>query len=177
MFLAKRFFLTFVLVFILSTSFTHTTSAASLFGYNDPPGCGGDSFLPNLIICGRSPAAAGPACSQFTKACNVGDLVETGSRVLVWLISFALLVVPLLVMYYGAMIMWNQNMDGDTGVVKWAKTRLKEIIFYFILMLAAWLIVKTVIDIFQVDDSNGRVPIFLLDEGGNSIKVKSFNTQ
>ncbi len=165
---------------IVFSSF-NSVNAQKLFGFNDPPGCGGDTFLPNLVICGRNPQVAsagegGQTCLQYTKQCNLGDMVETGQRALVWIISIALLIVPLIVMYYGAMIIYEQQWHGNIDLIKKYKDRIFEIILYFILMLSAWLIVKLVIDVFQVNDDAGRVPIFLIDDAGNSVKVKTFNT-
>ncbi len=168
-FLKKISYFSFLFIFLLNFNIAQ---AGLLSNYNDPPGCGGDSFLPNLLICGRSSAAAGQNCQQFTKPCNLGDLVETGGRVLVWVISFALLVVPLFIMYYGAMIIIYRNMDMP-GALSNVKKRFWEILIYFIFMLAAWLIVRLVIDIFQVDS---RINTFMIDENGNSVKARSFNT-
>jgi hypothetical protein len=171
-----KHYLTLSTFLVIIFSSFNAVSAEKLFGYNDPPGCGGDTFLPNLVICGRNPASVDQGCMQYTKECNVGDMVETGQRALVWLISIALMIVPLFVMYLGAMIIYNQQFDGDIKVIQALKKRFFEVILYFILMLSAWLIVKVVIDVFQVNDSEGRVPIFLIDDNGNSVKVKTFNT-
>jgi hypothetical protein len=57
-------------------------------------------------------------------------------------------------------------------IKKW-KDRLFTAVIYFIFMLAAWLIVRTVVDIFQVDD---RINSFLIDENGTTVKARSFNT-
>lgn len=167
----KNFFLSSSLVFVLLLSF-QSTYAANIFGITDPPGCESkDIFLPNLVICGRSPATG--ACSAYTKPCTVGDLIETGSRAIVWLISAVLLVVPILLMYYGAQIIINAKDGGGGGVMKEIRKKLWVVILYFIFMLAAWLIVRTVVDIFQVED---RVPSFLIDENGNAVKARTFNT-
>lgn len=150
----------------------NSAQAGILSNYNDPPGCGKDNFLPNLLICGRSKVTAGQACAEFTNPCNLGDLVETGGRVIVWVISFALLIIPLFIMYYGAMIIIYRNMDMP-GPLSDVKKRFWQILIYFILMLSAWLIVRLVVDIFQVDP---RINTFMIDENGNAIKARSFNT-
>jgi len=170
----KQFLTLSTFLVILFSSF-NAASAQKLFGYNDPPGCGGDTFLPNLVICGRNPASVDQGCMQYTKECNVGDMVETGQRALVWLISFALLIIPIYITYIGAMMVWTGKFDSNAGKLKQYKEEFFQAIFYFILMLSAWLIVKVVIDVFQVNDSEGRVPIFLIDDNGNSVKVKTFN--
>jgi hypothetical protein len=171
----KFFHKLFFLAFVFCTFFS-TTAHADLFGYNakdEARGCpSSDRYLPTLVICGRNPSSG--ACSAFTQQCNLGDLVETGSRAIVWLISITLLIVPLLVMYYGAMIIWEQKWDGNISQIQKLKNNFKRIFLYFIFMLAAWLIVRTVVDIFQVED---RVPSFLIDENGNQIKARTFNTQ
>ena len=162
--------LIFTIFFLLNFN---NAQAGILSVYNDPPGCGGDNFMPNLVICGRSKTAVGPNCQQFTNPCNLGDLLETGGRVLVWIISFALLVVPLYVMWIGAEIIWYQKFDPNSGMLGKVKKRFREILIFFIFMLSAWLIVKLVIDIFQVDP---RINTFMMDENGNTVKAKSFNT-
>jgi hypothetical protein len=155
---------------ILLASF-QSAQAASILGVSDPAGCESkDSFLPNLLICGRSPATG--ACAQYTKPCNIGDLVETGNRVLIFVISLFLLIIPLFIMYYGAMVIIDKNWGGGFDIKKW-KDRLFTAVIYFIFMLAAWLIVRTVVDIFQVDD---RINSFLIDENGTTVKARSFNT-
>lgn len=162
-----------VCIMILSSAVT-SVSAQNIFGISDPPGCGGnDPFLPTLVICGRNQQSAG-SCTAYTKQCSLGDLVNTGGRALVWIISLTLLIVPILIMYYGAQIIITQQWDGDISLIKKYKGQLFHLLLYFILMLSAWLIVRTVVDIFQVED---RVPSFLIDESGNEIKARTFNTQ
>jgi hypothetical protein len=162
------FYLTLTL-FFLNFDFA---SAGLLNGFNDPPGCGGDAFLPVLNICGRNLQVAGAACEQFTYECNLGHLVETGERALVWIISIALLIIPLYIMYIGAMMIWNQKFDQDLWTMRDLRKKLRNAILYFILMLSAWLIVRLVVDIFQVDP---RINTFLIDESGRSVKAKPFN--
>jgi hypothetical protein len=168
----KNLFIQFALVFMVLFGLSLPVYAANIFGIDDPQGCGGkDPFLPNLLICGRSPSTG--ACQQYTQPCSLGDLVETGKRAIVWLVSITLLIVPIIVMYYGAMIMWNQEFGG--GVVNLAELRKKfrMIFIFFILLLAAWLIVRTVVDIFQVDE---RINTFMIDENGQPVKARNFNT-
>jgi hypothetical protein len=62
--------------------------------------------------------------------------------------------------------------NGGFEIKKW-RDRLTKAFIYFILMLAAWLIVRTVVDVFQVDE---RINTFLIDENGNAIKARTFNT-
>jgi hypothetical protein len=167
----KKFVLIFVLFFVTATTFNTSANAAGLLGFNDPPGCESkDPLFPSLVICGRSPSTG--ACQQYTKECGLGDLVQTGSRVLVWIITLFLLIIPLFIMYYGAMMIIYRNMEMP-GQLKKVKDRFWEILIYFILMLAAWLIVRTVVDVFQVDK---RINTFLIDENGNTVKARTFNT-
>jgi hypothetical protein len=168
----KKIILSFYLVIILSTSFQTSAYAANIFGVVDPPGCESkDIFLPNLVICGRSPASG--ACQAYTKACTLGDLVNTIGRAVIWIISIVLLIVPLLVMYYGAQMIIEQKKPSSSSNLAKIKANLWKIILYFILMLGAWLIIRMVVDIFQVED---RVPSFLIDENGNQVKARNFNT-
>jgi hypothetical protein len=162
------FYLTLTL-FFLNFNFAF---AGILNGFNDPPGCGGDAFLPVLNICGRNKQVAGAACERFTQECNLGHLVQTGERALVWIISIALLIIPLYIMYIGVMMIWNQKFDQNVGNLKKYREKLYSTIIYFVLMLAAWLIVRLVVDIFQVDP---RINTFLLDDNGGQIKARSFN--
>jgi len=161
----------FLFLCLSITLLSSGASAQSLFGITDPAGCESkDIFLPNLLICGRSPSSG--ACQAYQKPCGLGDLAETGSRVLVWLITIALLIVPLIIMYYGAMMIIYQQKELP-GKLAEIRKRFWQILIYFILMLAGWLIVRTVVDIFQVEE---RVPTFLIDENGNEVKARPFNT-
>lgn len=172
----KKTFLVTIFALTALTSFSFPKIAnADLFGYNaidEANGCKPrDRYLPTLLICGRNKDA--DTCDKFKQQCTLGDLVETGSRVLVWLISVVILVVPILVMYYGAQIIINQQLDGNISKIKELRGKLFNILIYFILLLGAWLIVRTVVDIFQVED---RVPSFLIDENGQEVKARNFNT-
>jgi len=170
----KKIFLVSCLVFVLSTSFQSKTYAANIFGITDPAGCESkDIFLPTLVICGRNQNSG--ACAAYSKPCTVGDLVETGSRAIVWLISLLLLIVPLLLMYYGFLVIYYRTINPDTkiGLLEDVKKRFWYIILYFILMLSGWLIVRTVVDVFQVDN---RINTFLIDENGNKVQARQFNT-
>ena len=169
----KKFFSTTLVMMVFFLNFNFA-SAGLLNGFNDPPGCGGDEFLPVLAICGRNPDVAGSECSQFTHECSLGDLVETGKRFVVWIISFVLLIIPLYIMWVGVMMIWHQKFDPSAGDLKYYKEKLFYGIIYFILMLAAWLIVRLVIEVFQVDDS--RIPMFLIDDNAEPIKLKNFDT-
>ena len=96
---------------------------------------------------------------------------------IVWLISVVLLIVPIIIIYYGAKIIINAK-DGAGGF-KMAEARksLTRVFIYFIFMLAGWLIVRTVIDIFQVrTDGPNAINTFLIDENGQSVKARTFNT-
>lgn len=166
----KKFLLNILIILSLATP----ALAANIFGFTDPPGCeGNDPFLPVLVICGRNPSSMNNQCQQYSQPCSMGDLVETGSRFIVWLISLVLLIVPLFIMYYGAMIIINRQMDGNIDLIKQWRGKLWHTILYFILMLAAWLIVRTVVDVFQVEP---RINTFLIDENGQPVKARPFNT-
>ncbi len=167
----KKSFLISCLVVILSTSF-QTANAANIFGVYDPPGCESkDKIFPSLVVCGRNPASG--ACPAYTKQCNLGDLVETGSRAIIFIITLALLIVPLIIMYYGAMIIINQQLDGGINQLKKLKDNFWRVLVYFLLMLAAWLIVRTVVDVFQV---RSDINTFLIDKDGTTVKARPFPT-
>lgn len=167
----KKLVLLFILFFITTTTFQTPTNAAGLLGFNDPQGCESkDPLFPSLLICGRSKATG--ACEAYTKECGLGDLIQTGSRIIIWIVTLFLLIIPLFIMYYGAMIIIYRNMELP-GPLASVKERFWEILIYFIFMLAAWLIVRTVIDIFQVDK---RINTFLIDENGNKVEARTFNT-
>lgn len=168
----QKIFLVACLSIVLSTSFVANTYAANIFGITEKSGCESkDPFLPVLVICGRNPATG--ACAAYSQPCTLGDLVDTGSRALVWLISVILLIIPILIIYYGAMIIINAKTGSDGGVMKAIRTKMWKVILYFILLLSGWLIVRTVVDVFQVDN---RINTFLIDENGNKVQARPFNT-
>jgi hypothetical protein len=166
----KNFFLVFF--FAVSTLITSTNSvfAASLFNFNDPTGCQTtDPFLPTLVICGRNSSTN--VCPGYTNPCNLSDLLETGRRILIWIISIVLMVLPVVIAYYGAlMIIYRKT---DVGGFKWGelKEKILWLIVYFVCLLGAWIIVRTIVDLAQV---NPRINTFLI-ERGQQVKARNFD--
>jgi hypothetical protein len=159
----------FIFLFIFGLAYQGVN--AQLLGFKDPSGCSGnDPFLPTLLVCGRNPQSG--ACPQYTNPCSLGDFVETGRRAIIWMISFALLCIPILFTYYGAMIMWNGKMDGGVVNLKDLKEKMYMLVIYFICLLGAWLVVKLVVDTFQVND---RINTFMIDANGNKVKAMPVN--
>lgn len=168
----KKIFLISLVLIVTATSFSvpENVEAANIFGVTEAQGCEtSDPFFPVLLICGRSKSTG--ACEAYTKQCSVGDAVATAGRLIIWLISAAFLLVPLLIIYYGAMVIINKEYDGGISMIKTAKDRLKWLLIYVILMLGAWLIIRTVVDVFQVDT---RINTFLIDENGQKVESRNF---
>ena len=166
----KKLFLFFgVLVLFVSNTF-----AQNLFGVQEAPGCETrGQILPTLVICGRS-ASVG-TCTEYQRPCTVQHLVDTGGRLLIWVLTFAFLMVPLIVMYYGAQIIYQRKFPSAPGAAVTALKIVKEnfwrVTLYFILMLCGWLIIRTVVDIFQIDP---RINTFLI-ENGQPVQSRSFD--
>jgi hypothetical protein len=146
------------------------TFAAGMFSFNDPTGCqSNDPFLPSLVVCGRNPASN--VCEGYTNPCTFADFVETGRRLLIWSISIVLMLLPLVIAYYGAaMIIYREN-SFDGGKVKGLKNQILWLTIYFVCLLAAWIIVRTIVDIAQVDP---RINTFLI-ENGQQVKARQFD--
>jgi uncharacterized Tic20 family protein len=152
--------------------------AADIFGFEDPPSCKNDPFFPVLTICGRNKTSA-VSCQEYTKECTLPDLVSMAGRGIIWLITLVLYIFPLIVMYEGAKLIWYKKIvntyyytNGEGKKVMITYDRILKSIMYFVLMLFGWIIVRTVIDIFQVDS---RINTLLLDQNGGQVKARQFN--
>lgn len=160
----------FLLFFLTQLQFA---GAAGLLGFQEAAGCeaSADKYLPTLVICGRSPATG--ACQAYTNPCSLGDLVETGRRVLIWLITIVLMILPVVIAYYGAiMIIYREFTPGGMGLAE-IKKKILWLIIYFVCLLGAWIIVRTIVDLSQV--KTDRINTFLIDENGNAIQSRQFD--
>lgn len=84
----------------------------------------------------------------------MGDLVETGRRVLIWLITIVLMILPVVIAYYGAiMIIYREFTPGGMGLAE-IKKKILWLIIYFVCLLGAWIIVRTIVDLSQVIRDN-----------------------
>lgn len=146
---------------------------AQLLGFQEAAGCQADAdkFLPTLVICGRSPATG--ACEAYTKQCSLGDLVETGRRVLIWIITIVLMILPVVIAYYGALMIIMRENSADGMGIKNLKEKILMLIIYFVCLLGAWIIVRTIVDLSQV--KTDRINTFLIDENGNAIQSRQFD--
>lgn len=162
----------FIFLFLITISFfNNSVFSQGFFSAKDADGCEKkDPLLPTLIICGRSPATG--ACPAYTEACTVGDLVETGRRGLIWIISIVLLVMPVLIAYLGMRMIFEQKLGGNIAILAKLKDNFFWILIYFICLLGAWLIVRGIVDIAGVND---RINTFLIDKDGTRIKAKPFD--
>lgn len=165
----NKFFKKIILLnflFLISINFLSAQGGILRDG-GEEPGCEReDRFLPTLVICGRNPATG--ACQAYTKQCNLGDLVETGRRVLVWIITIAILILPIVIAYYGFRMMWEH--EFPTGGAKWGELKQKFYMFiiYLVCLLGAWIIVRTIVDVTRV---NPRINTFLI-ENGEQVKAR-----
>ena len=164
----KVFFILFLLIQMqMSVQFS---SAQGLFNSADPSGCESkDPFLPNLLICGRN--AASGACSQYTNPCTFGDFVETGRRLLIWVISIVLLIIPIIIAYYGVQMIFAREFKFGGKSLADLKQKILWLIIYFVCLLGAWLIVRSIVDVAQV---NPRINTFLI-ENGEQVKARQFD--
>ncbi len=157
----------FILFFLTQVQFS---TAQGLFNSADPSGCESkDPFLPNLVICGRN--AASGTCSQYTNPCTFGDFVETGRRLLIWVISIVLLVIPVIIAYYGAIMIFYHKFEPNGAKLGDLKNKILWLLIYFVCLLGAWLIVRSIVDVAQV---NPRINTFLI-ENGEQVKARQFD--
>lgn len=159
----------FLIVFMASIS----SASAQLLGFKEAPGCEADAdkFLPTLVICGRSPATG--ACEAYTKQCTLGDFVETGRRILIWAITIVLMILPVVIAYYGAiMILYHEFKPGGMSLAE-IKKKILWLVIYFVCLLGAWIIVRTIVDLTQVQTN--RINTFLIDENGKAIESRQFD--
>ncbi len=173
----KNFKKSFLIIFLgtlllCSNIFVAETSARGLFDTFNDGDCKTDTVLPVLVICGRNKTSAegvNSSCTKYTEPCTFPDLIEIVARVVVFLILLALLIVPLIIIYTGAMLIAIQKFSiGGISTIQDLKDKFMVRILYFILLLAAWLIVRTIVGVFQV---NSNINTFLLDENGQRIKA------
>ena len=177
----QKSFLIFSFLVIFVSNFSVQVEAANILGFNDPKECVKDTVLPVLVICGRNKTSAG-TCQQYTNPCTFSDLVSMGGRVTSFIILLGLLIVPLIIMWYGLQIIIQKNWSPDwssLGFSKGGPTYLAYLkanftfaIICFILMLSAWLIVRTIVDVFQV---NPNINTFLIDENGTKVQARQVN--
>lgn len=161
--------LLFLFFFLTQLQFAN----AQLLGFQETSGCAreADKYLPTLVICGRSKAVG--ACEAYTNPCTLGDLVETGRRVLIWIITIVLMILPVVIAYYGAMmIIYRENSIGGDKL-KDIKNKILWLIIYFVCLLGAWIIVRTIVDLSQV--KTDRINTFLIDENGRAIQSRQFD--
>ncbi len=139
--------------------------------FNDPTGCqANDPFLPTLVICGRSPSTG--ACQAYTNPCSMGDFIETLRRLLIWVISIVLLIIPIVIAWVGAKMIYNREFKvGGQGLAD-LKNKILWLLLYFVCLLGAWIIVRTIVDVAQV---NPRINTFLIDESGQQVKARQFD--
>jgi hypothetical protein len=129
-------------------------------------------IFPNIVICGRSPqntvCPVDPISGKdTTKPCTMPDFIEVLSRVLLFGITFVLLLLPLAFVWVGVQMIYQQ---GNPYKLSSLKEKATNIIIGLIVVFAAWLIVKTIVTAFGVrisDNPENGVPNFLLDNSGN----------
>ena len=162
----------FLLILLFFVSITSTSFAAGFFSNTEADGCTkSDPFLPTLVICGRNPAAG--VCPAYTQACTVGDLVETGRRGIIWIISIVLLILPVLIAWTGAQMIILREFKGAGIDIAKIKERILWMIIYFVCLLGAWIIMRTIVDIAQV--RTDRINTFLIEKDGSRVKAREFN--
>ncbi len=157
----KSFFKKMLFSLVLATSFSFSGNVV----FAAPYSCNG-SILPNVVICGRS---KGTVCDEggrdMSKQCTVADFTEVLGRVLLFMITLLLVLTPLFIMFLGLKLMIYGKISEKKADIK------KQIyagLFYIIIILGSWLIIKSIIDTLGV---RSDIPQFLLDKNGDKIQV------
>jgi hypothetical protein len=141
-----HFIFTFILFFGIFFSQFEISSAAPIM-------CSDRSFLPSLVICGRSGTGA---CTEMCELKHVGSTLNNLMYLIIYLlVMFA----PLYIIYIGFKMIQSQGIPEELKEVRKIAGR---VIISIILFFCAWLIMYTISTIMGVRDS---VPSFLLNNG------------
>ncbi len=90
-----------------------------------------------------------PACAPDCKAC---DFVQLGQNIIDWFIKVAASVIALTFAWGGAKMVMS---GGDTGAVSSARSMMTNAVVGFMILMAGYLIVDTVLKLFLNDQSYG----------------------
>jgi hypothetical protein len=115
--------------------------------------CDSKSFLPSLVICGRS--GSGP-CTEMCEFRHVGATLNNLMYLIVYLM---IMLAPLYVIYIGFKMIQSQGVPEELKEVRKVAAR---VILSIVLFFCAWLIMYTISTIMGVRES---VPSFLLNNG------------
>lgn len=100
-------------------------------------------FLSSITIFLLPQVAFGQALVACTGVnCNFCSLAQTVDNVIEWLIAFMVVVAVILLAYAGIRMVISA---GDTGAVQEAKTLFTNVVIGIIIILAAWMIVDTIL--------------------------------
>jgi hypothetical protein len=90
-----------------------------------------------------------PACAPDCKAC---DFVQLGQNIIDWFIKVAASIIALAFAWGGAKMVMS---GGDTGAVSSARSMMTNAVVGFMILMAGYLIVDTVLKLFLNDQSYG----------------------
>ncbi len=94
-------------------------------------------------------------CGTINDMCQTCDFIELGSRVLAWIVTVMTSICAIVIVIAGFKMV---TAGGNAGKISDAKSMITNTIVGFIILLAAWLIVDTVMKTFVGDEIPGFGP-------------------
>jgi len=119
-------------------------------------------FLPTIVLC------EGPTGDPKTE-CNYGALIGGINRFLQFVIGFATVIAVVMFVYAGSLLIFS---GGNKTQMDKAKTILRNVVVGFILVLAAWLIVFTILR--SLIDKDKPIPKPLNQLGLSELTIKEY---
>lgn len=128
-------------------------------------------ILPTVSLAldaGLSPATKGIVPCNGTD-CNFCHVVELGQNILTWLIAIFAAIIALVFVIGGLkMVIYSTN---ESEITK-AKGMMTDAIIGFIILLASWLIVDTILKVFIMEDPTAEGPAIISQEYGPWNQIK-----
>lgn len=123
---------------------------------------------------GLSPATGGivPCDGATDTICNFCHVVELGQNILTWLIAIIAAIIALVFVLGGLKMVINSTNESERTK---AKDMMTNAIIGFIILLASWLIVDTILKVFIMEDPTAAGPAIINQEYGpwNQIKCEA----
>ncbi len=102
------------------------------------------SYALEIVPCGNEPDAVTAA-----KSCNFDKLILLAQRVMDFMIFISIPIATIIFTYVGVLILTSQ---GNTGTITKAKGIAWNVLIGFIVILSAWLLVRTIL-VILLDES------------------------
>lgn len=131
------------------------TAGASPISQQDtsgqPSSSGVSDTAPATVSDGRNASTGLIPCGYFGKACQFSDLVQLAQNVISFLLTISIVIATILIAYAGYLYLTSA---GNSGQVEKATKIFTNIVVGFIIALAAFLIVHTILSSL-IDSSSG----------------------